>query len=148
MACDSSSLSDLEQQADQEALSNEAARYLEDDLPPMHNEGSVLAFGGSAQSFGGDGDMEEDSVGDGGCPCPICRTQPLFFQMGWFLCTCGFRLNVKAEPISLQQLKSLLQQSAESHCSSGCAATPSCILKVFHDFPCAKIDARISAHTQ
>ena len=74
--------------------------------------------------------MEDASAGDSVCPCPICHARPLFFQMGWFLCICGFRLNVKAEQISIHQLKCLLQQSTEMHCSSGCAAKPSCMLKV------------------
>jgi hypothetical protein len=115
-------------QADQEALSIEAARYLEDGSPVQSDEFSN--FGESGVHSGDDGCMQDDSAEDSLCHCPLCHSQPLFFQMGWFLCVCGFRLSVKAEPISFRQLKSLLQQSTYLHQSSGCGTAPRCGLKV------------------
>jgi hypothetical protein len=115
--------------ADQEALSTEAARYLEDGSP-VH----VEEFGGSIGDYGAncedESSMLDDCAEDGTCPCPLCLSQPLFLQMGWFMCVCGLRLSVKAEPISMRQLKTVLQQSALSHQSSGCIAAPRCVLKV------------------
>ena len=116
-------------QADQDALSAEAARYLEDDAPEF-NEALGAASGAFCADVGDENCMQDDSLEENFCPCPMCHQQPLFYQMGWFLCVCGFRLNVKVESISMRQLKNLLERSRNSHKSSGCSANPLCVLKV------------------
>jgi hypothetical protein len=110
-------------------LSAEAARYLEDDAPEF-NEALGAASGAFCADVGDENCMQDGSLEESFCPCPMCYQQPLFYQMGWFLCVCGFRLNVKVESISMRQLKNLLERSRNSHKSSGCSANPLCVLKV------------------
>ena len=115
-------------QADHDALSREAAIFLEGDTP-AHCAQTGAFHAGAAVDFDDESGMQEAGC-DSSCPCPMCHTQPLFLQMGCFLCICGFRLNVKADPVTMQQLKCLLQESAGTHYSSGCTAMPYCIMKV------------------
>jgi hypothetical protein len=121
---------DLLHQAEQQALSNEAARYLEEDFAPTHIQECGAAFGGSSADFRDGNTAEDASAGDSVCTCPICHACPFLFQMEWVLRICGYGFNEKAQQISIHQLKCLLQLSTEMHCSSGCAAEPSCIFEV------------------
>ena len=74
--------------------------------------------------------MLEDDSDDFVCRCPLCHHQPLHLHMGWFMCVCGFRLNIKHEPITMRQLHNAIQHSASMHASRGCSAGPHCCLKV------------------
>jgi hypothetical protein len=121
--------------ADQEALSAEAARYLEDDGPELNQEFEAT-FGGPHADNLDDCCMQDASDDECVCICPMCHHQPVLYQMGWFLCVCGFRLNVKMESLSVKQLNGLLERSTNNHHISGCRATPFCVLKACRPWCC------------
>ncbi|MES1916733.1 MAG: hypothetical protein MHM6MM_008526 [Cercozoa sp. M6MM] len=71
-------------------------------------------------------ETETTAPDDGsGVICPACRQQCLRYQLGVFLCPCGFRFSAgHCAPVTPQTLSQMLEAAEEQHCSRGCRQTP------------------------
>lgn len=65
-------------------------------------------------------------------PCPVCLRANLAEHCGVIACpACRLMLDLRAEGLSLEHLRSRLADAFTSHCDSGCGASPAFAPKAF-----------------